>query len=154
MIMEVYPDRSTYKDPPHRFEAGTMNIGQEIGLAAAIDYLEGLGMDAVREHEKELTAYAIERLEEAGARVFGPKDVEVRGGAVSFWYRDIHPHDLAQVLDQEAVCVRPGHHCAQILMRRLGVPATTRASFYVYNTTRDVDALVEALGRAGEIFGA
>ncbi|HXF36189.1 MAG TPA: cysteine desulfurase [Actinomycetota bacterium] len=154
MIMEVFPDRSTYKEPPHRFEAGTMNIGQEIGLAAAIEYLEAIGMDAVREHEKELTAYAIERLEEAGARVFGPKDVEVRGGAVSFWFRDIHPHDLAQVLDQEAVCVRPGHHCAQILMRRLGVPATTRASFYVYNTPRDVDALVEALERAEGIFGA
>jgi cysteine desulfurase/selenocysteine lyase len=154
MIMEVFPDRSTFKDPPHKFEAGTMNIGQEIGLAAAIAYLAGIGMEAVREHEKELTTYALKRLGEAGARVFGPTDVEMRGGAVSFWYRDIHPHDLAQVLDQEGVCVRPGHHCAQILMRRLGVPATTRASFYVYNTLEDVDVLVEALGKAGEFFGA
>jgi cysteine desulfurase / selenocysteine lyase len=154
MIMEVYPERSTFKDPPHRFEAGTMNIAQEIGLASAIDYLEGVGMDAVREHEKELTRYAIDRLTEAGARVFGSDDTEVRGGAVSFWFRDIHPHDLAQVLDQEGVCVRPGHHCAQILMRRLGVPATTRASFYVYNAHEDVDALIEALHRAEAFFGA
>ncbi len=152
MIMEVFPERSTYKEPPHKFEAGTMNIAQEIGLAAAIEYLEALGMDAVREHEKQLTAYAIERLEDAGAVVHGPKDVEVRGGAVSFWYRDIHPHDLAQVLDQEGVCVRASHHCAQILMRHLGVPATTRASFYVYNTMEEVDALVDALARAESVF--
>jgi cysteine desulfurase / selenocysteine lyase len=152
MIMEVYPDRSTYKAPPHKFEAGTMNIAEEIGLAAAIDYLEAIGMEAVREHEKELTAYAIERLQEAGAVVHGPKDVDLRGGAVSFWFKDIHPHDLAQVLDQEGVCVRAGHHCAQILMRHLGVPATTRASFYVYNTPSDVDALVAALARAESVF--
>ena len=152
MIMEVFPDHSTYKEPPHKFEAGTMNIAQEIGLAASIDYLESLGMDAVREHEKQLTTYAIGRLEEAGAVVHGPKDVEVRGGAISFWYRDIHPHDLAQVLDQEGVCVRASHHCAQILMRHLGVPATTRASFYVYNTLEDVDALIDALARAEAVF--
>jgi cysteine desulfurase/selenocysteine lyase len=154
MIMEVFPERSTYKDPPHKFEAGTMNIAQEIGLIAAIDYLEALGMDAVREHERELARYAIDRLSEAGATVFGPTDLELRGGAVSFWYKDIHPHDLAQVLDQDGVCVRPGHHCAQILMRRLGVPATTRASFYVYNTPDEVDALVAALDKARVIFGA
>jgi len=154
MIMEVFPERSTYKDPPHKFEAGTMNIAQEIGLIAAIDYLEALGMDAVREHERELARYAIDRLTEAGATVFGPTDLELRGGAVSFWYKDIHPHDLAQVLDQDGVCVRPGHHCAQILMRRLGVPATTRASFYVYNTPDEVDALVAAMDKARVIFGA
>ncbi len=152
MIMEVFPEHSTYKEPPHKFEAGTMNIAQEIGLAAAIEYLGSLGMDAVREHEKQLTAYAIGRLEDAGAVVHGPKDVEVRGGAVSFWFKDIHPHDLAQVLDQEGVCVRASHHCAQILMRRLGVPATTRASFYVYNTMEEVDALVDALARAESVF--
>ncbi len=154
MIMEVYPDHSTYKAPPHKFEAGTMNIAEEIGLATAIDYLEGLGMENVRSHERELTAYAIEALGSIGATVYGPKDPEQRGGAVSFWYKDIHPHDLAQVLDQEGVCVRPGHHCAQVLMRRLGVPATTRASFYVYNTKEDVDALIAALEKAGEFFGA
>jgi cysteine desulfurase/selenocysteine lyase len=153
MIMEVFPDHSTFKKPPHKFEAGTMNIAQEIGLATAIDYLEDIGMEAVREHEKELTAYAIKRLTEVGAKVFGPTDVDQRGGAVSFWYRDIHPHDLAQVLDQSGVCVRPGHHCAQILMRRLGVPATTRASFYVYNTLEEVDALVQALEGAEAFFG-
>lgn len=154
MIMEVFPDRSTYKDPPHKFEAGTMNIAQEIGLISAIDYLEALGMEAIREHEKELARYAIERLSDAGAKVFGSTDMELRGGAVSFWYRDIHPHDLAQVLDQDGICVRPGHHCAQVLMRRLGVPATTRASFYVYNTHDEVDALVAALDKARVIFGA
>ncbi len=152
MIMEVFPERSTYKEPPHKFEAGTMNIAQEIGLAAAIDYLGSIGMAAVREHEKQLTAYAIGRLEEAGAVVHGPKDVDVRGGAVSFWFKDIHPHDLAQVLDQEGVCVRASHHCAQILMRHLGVPATTRASFYVYNTMADVDALIDALAKAASVF--
>jgi cysteine desulfurase/selenocysteine lyase len=118
-----------------------------------VEYLEAIGMDAVREHEKELTAYAMKRLTEAGARVFGPSDVESRGGAVSFWYEDIHPHDLAQVLDQEGVCIRAGHHCAQPLMRILGVPATARASFYVYNVLEEVDALVEALDRAKSMFG-
>jgi cysteine desulfurase / selenocysteine lyase len=154
MIVEVYPDHSTFKAPPHKFEAGTMNIAEEIGLASAIDYLEDLGMENVRSHERELTAYAIEALGAIGATVYGPKDPDIRGGAVSFWYKDIHPHDLAQVLDQEGVCVRPGHHCAQVLMRRLGVPATTRASFYVYNTSEDVDALIAALEKAGEFFGA
>ena len=152
MIVEVHHDHSTFKAAPHKFEAGTMNIAQEVGLGAAIDYLQAIGMEAVRAHEKELTSYAIERLQEAGATVHGPKDVDARGGAVSFWFRDIHPHDLAQVLDQEGVCVRASHHCAQILMRHLGVPATTRASFYVYNTPDDVDALVRALGVAEKVF--
>jgi cysteine desulfurase/selenocysteine lyase len=154
MIMEVFADHSTFKDTPWKFEAGTMNIAQEVGLAAAIGYLEGVGMDAVREHEKELTAYAIKRLADAGATVFGSTDVETRGGAVSFWYEDIHPHDLAQVLDQEGVCIRAGHHCAQPLMRLLEVPATARASFYLYNRPEEVDALVEALDRARKMFVA
>jgi cysteine desulfurase/selenocysteine lyase len=153
MIMEVFPERSTYKDPPWKFEAGTMNIAQEIGLRAAVDYLESLGMDAVHRHELDLAAYANERLTDAGATVFGPNDVTDRGAEISFWYRDIHPHDLAQVLDQEGVAVRAGHHCAQILMRRLGVPATTRASFYAYNTRDEVDALVGAVEQAGRLFG-
>jgi cysteine desulfurase/selenocysteine lyase len=153
MIVEVHHDHSTYKAAPHKFEAGTMNIAQEVGLGAAIDYLEAIGMDEIRAHEKELTGYAIERLQEAGAVVHGPKDVEARGGAVSFWFRDIHPHDVAQVLDQDGVCVRASHHCAQILMRHLGVPATTRASFYVYNTPDDVDVLVRALDRVSKVFG-
>jgi cysteine desulfurase / selenocysteine lyase len=153
MIMEVHPDRSTYKEPPWKFEAGTMNIAQEVALASAVAYLEGIGMEAVREHEKDLAAYAIKRLTEAGAQVFGPADVEARGGAVSFWFEDIHPHDLAQVLDQDGVCIRAGHHCAQLLMRELGVPATARASFYVYNVPEEVDVLVESLDRAKGIFG-
>jgi len=154
MIMEVLPDRSTYKAPPHKFEAGTMNIAQEVGLDAAVDYLQALGMENVKRHEDELAAYAIERLTHAGARVFGPHDVTDRGAEISFAYRNLHPHDVAQVLDQEGVAVRAGHHCAQILMRRLNVPATTRASFYVYNTRDDVDALIAALERVDAIFGS
>ena len=153
MIDEVFPDSSTYKEPPWRFEAGTMNIAQMVGLGAAVDYLSDLGMKNVREHEREITAYALERLSEAGARIFGPMDPDARGGAVSFSYRDIHPHDLATVLGQEGVAVRASHHCAQLLMRRLGVPATARASFYVYNTVDEVDRLVDALAKAGEVFG-
>lgn len=153
MIMEVHADSSTYKDPPWKFEAGTPAIAEAVGLGAAVDYLQDLGMDAVREHERELTAYALERLPEAGARVFGSMDPDERSGAVSFWFKDIHPHDMAQVLDQEGVCIRAGHHCAQPLMRRLGVPATARASFYIYSTRDDVDRLVDSLRKAEEVFG-
>jgi cysteine desulfurase/selenocysteine lyase len=153
MIEEVHHDYSTWNEVPYKFEAGTMNIAQEVGLGAAVDYLQALGMDAVRAHEEEITAYAIDRLLDAGATIFGPKDVTVRGGAVSFWYKDVHPHDLATVLNEEGVAVRAGHHCTQLVMRRFGVPATTRASFYVYNTNEDVDAMVAALARAEEVFG-
>ena len=109
-------------------------------------------MDAVRAHEEDVAQYAIDRLDEAGARVFGPHDMTERGAEVSFWFKDIHPHDLATILDQDGVAIRAGHHCAQILMRRLDVPATARASFYVYNDRADVDALIEALGRAATLF--
>jgi cysteine desulfurase/selenocysteine lyase len=153
MILEVYPDRSTFKEAPFKFEAGTMNIAEEIGLGAAVDYLTDLGMDAVRTHERELTAYALDALAGAGARVFGPTDADSRGGAISFWIEGTHPHDVAQILDTEGVCVRAGHHCAQPLMRVLGVPATTRASFSVYNSGDDVDALVQALGKVRAVFG-
>jgi cysteine desulfurase/selenocysteine lyase len=152
MIQEVFPDRSTYKEPPWRFEAGTPAIAQAVGLGAAVDYLEDLGMKNVREHERELAAYALKRLGETGARIFGPMDPDLRGGAVSFWFKDVHPHDLATILGQEGVAIRAGHHCAQILMRRLGVPATARASFYVYTLPEEIDALVEALARAEEVF--
>ncbi len=152
MIREVFHDHSTWNDVPWKFEAGTMNIAQEVGLGAAVDYLEALGMGAVRAHEEELTAYAIECLLNAGARVFGPKDVSVRGGAVSFWYKDVHPHDLATVLNEEGVAIRAGHHCNQLVMRRYGVPATARASFYVYNTKDEVNALVAALAKAEDVF--
>jgi len=130
-----------------------MNIAQEVGLAAAVDYLEDLGMENVRAHEVEIAGYALERLLDAGARIFGPTDTSIRGGAVSFWYKEIHPHDLATVLNEEGIAVRAGHHCNQLVMRRFGVPATTRASFYVYNTKHEVDALIEALGKAESVFG-
>jgi cysteine desulfurase/selenocysteine lyase len=154
MIMRVELESSTFKEIPGKFEAGTMNIAQEVGLAAAVEYLTELGMEGVREHEKQITAYAIDRLQGIGARVFGPMDMEQRGGAVSFWFKDIHPHDLAQVLDTDGVCIRAGHHCAQPLMRILGVPATARASFYVYNSEDEVDALIASLQRAEAFFGA
>ena len=154
MISEVRPDMSTWNEVPWKFEGGTMNIAQEIGLAAACDYLDALGMENVRAHEEDVTAYAIERLLEAGVQLFGPRDSANRGAEVSFWFKDIHPHDLATILDQEGVAIRAGHHCAQILMRRLGVPATARASFYIYNDRHDVDVLVNALGTAAKIFGS
>ncbi len=152
MIREVFHDRATWNDVPYKFEAGTMQIGQQIGLGAAIDYLGALGMDAVRAHEEEITVYALDKLQEAGATVFGPKDVGIRGGAVSFWFKEVHPHDLATILNEEGVAIRAGHHCAQLVMRRYGVPATARASFYIYNTKAEVDALVGALAKAEDIF--
>jgi cysteine desulfurase/selenocysteine lyase len=152
MIREVFFDHATWNDVPHKFEAGTMQIAQQVGLGAAIDYLEALGMDAVREHEEEITRYALDRLLEAGATVYGPKDTSVRGGAVSFWYRDVHPHDLATILNEDGVAIRAGHHCAQLAMRRFGTPATARASFYVYNTKDEVDVLVESLAKAEDMF--
>jgi cysteine desulfurase/selenocysteine lyase len=152
MIEEVFHDHATFKPIPYKFEGGTMPIAQEIGLGAAVDYLEALGMDAVRAHEEEITRYALDRLLDAGATVYGPKDASIRGGAVSFWYHDVHPHDLATILNEEGVSIRAGHHCAQLVMRRFGTPATARASFYVYNTKEEVDVLVEALAKAGDIF--
>lgn len=152
MIREVYDDYATWNDVPYKFEAGTPNIAQAVGMGAAVEYLERTGMDSIRQHEKEITAYAFERLEEVGATVYGPRDVEERGGVVSFTLEDVHPHDMATIVDQEGVCIRAGHHCAQPLMRRLGVPATARASFYLYNTPDDVDALVTAVNKSKEWF--
>jgi cysteine desulfurase/selenocysteine lyase len=152
MIREVFHDHATWNDVPYRFEAGTMQVAQQVGLAAAIDYLEAIGMEAVRAHEEEITRYAMDRLLEAGATVYGPKDTALRGGAVSFWYHDVHPHDLATILNDDGVAIRAGHHCAQLVMRRYGTPATARASFYVYNTSDEVDTLVDALAKAGDIF--
>jgi len=153
MIREVHLDRSTWNDLPYKFEAGTMNIAQAIGLGAAVDYLNALGMENVREHEQRLGEYACRRLSEVeGITIYGPK--EDRAGLVSFSLPDVHPHDLSQLLDEEGIAIRSGHHCAQPLMRRLGVAATARASFYLYNTEEEVDALVGALARAREFFGA
>jgi cysteine desulfurase/selenocysteine lyase len=152
MIREVFHDHSTWNDVPFRFEAGTMQVAQQVGLAAAVRYLEDLGMDDVREHERELTGYTIGRLHEIGATVYGPEDLREHGGVVSFSYRDVHPHDVAQILNEDAVCIRAGHHCAQLVMRRLGTPATSRASFSVFNTSDEVDRLIEALAKAGDMF--
>ncbi|MGZ5295813.1 MAG: SufS family cysteine desulfurase [Actinomycetota bacterium] len=152
MIHEVFHDHSTYKPIPYKFEAGTMQIAQQVGLGAAVDYLDAMGMDVVRAHEEEITRYALDRLIDAGATVFGPKDPSIRGGAVSFWYKDVDPHDLATILNEDGVAIRAGHHCAQLVMRRFGVPATARASFYVYNTKEEVDVLVECLAKAEAIF--
>jgi cysteine desulfurase / selenocysteine lyase len=148
MIREVWPDRATYNEIPYKFEAGTPNIAQAVGMGAAVEYLEGLGMEAVRRHEVEIATYALERLREAGATIYGPSDPEERGAVISFNIDGVHPHDLATILDQEGICIRAGHHCAQPLMRRLGVPATSRASFYIYNTHEEVDLLVNTLDAA------
>ncbi len=154
MISHVGFESSTWNELPWKFEAGTSPIAEGVGLGAAIDYLSGLGMERVRAQEAWLTAYALERLGEVpGLRVLGPLEVERRGGAISFALEGIHPHDIAEICDREAVCVRAGHHCAQPLMRRLGVPATARASFGVYNERGEVDRLVSALERAREVFG-
>jgi cysteine desulfurase / selenocysteine lyase len=154
MISKVEFDSSTWNELPWKFEAGTSPIAEGVGLGAAIDYLAGIGMENVRAHERDLTAYALERLPEVdGIRVFGPLDAERRGGVVSFAIDGMHPHDVAELCDREAVCIRAGHHCAQPLMRSMGVPATARASFHLYNRREDVDRLVEALVAGRRIFG-
>src|SRR4051812_38035766 len=153
MIEYVSDERSTWNVLPHKFEAGTPNVADAVGLAAACEYLDGIGMDHVRAHERELTSLATERLAAIpDVRIYGPPPSE-RSGVVSFTVGEIHPHDLATILDEADVCVRAGHHCAQPLMRRLNLPATARASFYVYNTDADVDALVAGIHHAREVFG-
>jgi cysteine desulfurase/selenocysteine lyase len=152
MIEFVYDDRTTWNVLPHKFEAGTPNAANAVGLAAAVEYLDKIGMDRVRQHERALMTVAQERLEAIeGIHIYGPPAAE-RSGVVSFTMSDVHPHDLATILDGEGVCIRAGHHCAQPLMRRLDVPATARASFYVYNDERDIDALVTGIMKAREIF--
>ncbi len=152
MISRVWDDHSSWNKIPHKFEAGTPNVEAAVGLAAAIDYLEGVGLERIAEHEQALAAAAIERLTEIeGVTVYGPRGH--RAGVVSFTYGDIHPHDIATILDQDGICIRAGHHCAQPLMRRLNVAATARASFYLYNGLDDVDTLAEALVKAGALFG-
>jgi cysteine desulfurase / selenocysteine lyase len=154
MIRDVELERSTWNDIPWRFEAGTPNVAEAIGLAAAVDYLEGLGIHAVAAAERRLAAYALGELAQVdGLEIFGPAGVEQRGGQISFVLDGVHPHDVSQVLDAEGIAVRAGHHCAKPLMRRFGVQATTRASLYLYNTTGEVDALVAALAKARSFFG-
>jgi cysteine desulfurase/selenocysteine lyase len=154
MIRTVGWTESTWNDLPWKFEAGTSMIAEGVGLGAAIDYLGALGMENVRHHERELVRYALDRLAEVpGVRVIGPASAEERGGVISFELEGIHPHDIADLINRENVCVRAGHHCAMPLMRRLGVPATARASFGPYNVRSDVDALVAALVKARGVFG-
>jgi len=154
MIEVVRMDGSTYARPPYRFEAGTPPITQAIGLAAAIDYLDDWGMDAIEAHERTITAYALERLDAVPRlRILGPTDTADRGGAISFTLADVHPHDVAQVLDSRGVAVRGGHHCARPLHERFGVQASVRVSSYLYTTTQEIDRLVDGLRTALCFFG-
>ena len=156
MIRDVRTDGFVPNELPWKFEAGTPPIAEAVGLAAAVEYLQALGMDPIADHERALTEYALGSLADRFGKdlvVHGPPEADGRGAVLSLAYRDVHPHDLAQVLDQAGVCVRAGHHCAKPLMRRLGVTATARASFYVYNDEADVDALADAIADAGSLFG-
>jgi len=154
MIRKVTLERSTFADLPARFEAGTPSVGDAIGLGVAVDYLQSLGMDRVRAHELEMLDYALGRLTEVpGLKTYGSNELAHRSGVISFTLDEIHPHDVSAILDSENVAVRAGHHCNQPLMTHLDVVATTRASFYVYTTTQDIDQLIEGLHKANRIFG-
>ena len=156
MIGDVRLDGFTTAELPSKFEAGTPPIVEVIGLGAAVDYLSNIGMANIRQHEMQLTEYALSTLNERygdDITIHGPRNVEVRGAVLSFAFRDIHPHDISQILDEKNVCVRAGHHCAKPLMKLLGANATARASFYIYNDQTDADALADALDGASDIFG-
>ncbi len=156
MILTVTKEGFTTNELPHKFEAGTPNIAEIIGLGAAVEYLEGLGMEAIREHEVSLTAYGLRALKEAygdDIRIHGPSEPANRGGIFSVEYKDVHPHDLGQILDSHNVYVRAGHHCAKPLLQTMGIQASARASVYVYNDESDIDAFVAALAGADDIFG-
>ncbi len=155
MIRKVGYERTSFNDLPWKFEAGTSNIADAIGFGVAVEYLEALGMDWVRAHERDLLSYAFERLaplEARGLAIYGPKDPARSSGVISFNFADIHAHDMASILDTEGICIRAGHHCTMPLMDKMGWSATARASFYVYNTAADVDALVEGLEKAARVF--
>jgi len=153
MIREVHLGSAKWNDVPFKFEGGTPNIAGAIGLGVAVDYLTKLGMDAVRAHEMEMTQNALEKLDRLrGVRTYGPRDVKKRAGVVSFTIDNAHPHDIASILDVEGICIRSGHHCAQPLMERYELPATARASFYIYNDIDDIDALVGGIKRVQEVF--
>jgi cysteine desulfurase/selenocysteine lyase len=153
MIARVGDFESTWAEAPAKFEAGTMPVAEAIGLGAALDWLSGVGMDAVREHGRDVTTYALERLSEVpGLTLYGPRDSEQRGSLATFVLDGIHPHDVAEILGRHGICVRAGHHCAQPLMRRFGTPASTRASFAIHNTREDVDRLIDGLGTVQGVF--
>ncbi|SFC80641.1 cysteine desulfurase [Streptomyces aidingensis] len=154
MIETVSMHSSTYAPAPHKFEAGTPPIAQAVGMGAAVDYLSGIGMDRIAAHEQTLTEYALHRLRDIpGLRIVGPETAEDRGAAISFTLGDIHPHDVGQVLDEQGIAVRVGHHCARPVCLRFGIPATTRASFYLYSTPAEVDALADGLEYVRNFFG-
>jgi len=154
MIHFVGRDESTWAEVPHKFEAGTPNIAGAIGLGAAVDYLAGIGMDAIQAHERRLMEYALAKVGAVeGIRIYGPESLDEHSAVVSFTLGDAHPHDISTILDAEGVAVRAGHHCAQLVMKRFGIAATARASFYLYNTEEDVDRLVGGLSVVGGIFG-
>ena len=153
MIREVHKYETTWNELPYKFEAGTPNIADVIGFGAAIDYLTKIGMDNVRQHEIELTKYAMEKFSKIpGLQIYGTKDISKRGGVISFNFADVHPHDVADIIDKEGISLRSGHHCAQVLMERLNVAATSRASFYIYNTKEDIDALIDSLNKVAKVF--
>ena len=153
MIKEVFKFHTNYNEVPYKFEAGTPNIADVVGFGAAIEYLEKIGMENIRKHEIYLTDYALESmLSLKYATIYGPRDPKDRGGVISFNIADIHPHDLATIMNDHGIAIRSGHHCAQVLMQRLDVPATSRASFYIYNTKEEIDMLVNAIKEAGRIF--
>ncbi|HIF06947.1 MAG TPA: cysteine desulfurase [Gemmatimonadetes bacterium] len=154
MIRIVGRDSSTWAEIPHKFEAGTPNIAGAITLGVAADFLDEVGFDAIAEHEREVLAYALQRLDDlGGVTVYGPTDLDERSGVISFTMGDAHPHDISTILDSRGVAIRAGHHCAQLVMKHFGISATARASFYLYNSTDDVDRLVEGLASVQEIFG-
>ena len=153
MIREVHKYETTWNDLPYKFEAGTPNIADVIGFKNAIEYLQKIGMDNIREHEKELTKYALERMEKVpGITLYGVKDIEKRGGVISFNFNDVHPHDVGTIIDKDGVAIRSGHHCAQVLMEKLNVAATNRASFYVYTTKEEIDVLISSLESVAKVF--
>jgi cysteine desulfurase/selenocysteine lyase len=153
MIKRVKLTEASWNDLPWKFEAGTPSVAEGIGLGAAVDYLSQFGMDSVRAHERTLVDYAMEKLQDVpGITLYGPREPELHGGAISFTLPQIHPHDLATLIDREGIAVRAGHHCTQPLMDRLGVPATTRASFYLYNRPEEVDQLVSGIQKAQKVF--
>jgi len=153
MIKRVHLRDASWNDLPWKFEAGTQAIAEAIGLGVAVDYLSALGMPRVREHERALVDYGLERLQDvSGITLYGPREPEIHGGAISFTIPGIHPHDLATLIDRDGIAVRAGHHCTQPLMDRLGVPATTRASFYIYNEAGEIDQLVNGIQKAQKVF--
>ena len=153
MIKEVFKFHTNYNEAPYKFEAGTPNIADVVGFGAAVDYLEKIGMENIRKYEIYLTEYALESMQSLKyITIYGPMDSKFRGGVISFNIADIHPHDLATIMNDHGIAIRSGHHCAQVLMQRLDVPATSRASFYIYNTKEEIDKFVNAIKEAGRIF--